>query len=264
MADDPKDHDARVDSNEQPFLEHIIELRARLLRSVLLVVVLFFPIYYFANDIYTFVAAPLLANLPGGTMIATGVATPFLTPFKLAIYTAVFLSVPFILHQAWAFVAPGLYLHEKKLAAPLLASSVGLFYLGVLFAYFVVFPLMFQFLAGVSPEGVTMMTDIGQYLDFVMALFLAFGAAFEIPIATFLLVWTGFATTDSLIAKRPYVIVGCFVAGMLLTPPDVLSQVLLAIPMWMLYEAGIFFARFVRRRADAAQREATEQEDGTT
>jgi sec-independent protein translocase protein TatC len=239
------DHDAAVDSNEQPFLEHIIELRARILRSVLVVVLLFFPIYYFANDLYTFIAAPLLAHLPDGNMIATGVATPFLTPFKLALYVALFLGIPFVLHQIWSFVAPGLYRHEKKFAAPLLVSSVALFYLGIGFAYFVVFPLMFGFLASITPEGVAMMTDIGQYLDFVMAMFLAFGFAFEIPIATVLLVWTGFATPRSLADKRPYVIVGCFVIGMVLTPPDVLSQTLLAIPMWMLYEAGVCFARFL-------------------
>jgi sec-independent protein translocase protein TatC len=178
-------------------------------------------------------------------MIATGVATPFLTPFKLALYVALFLGIPFVLHQIWSFVAPGLYKHEKRFAVPLLVSSVLLFYLGVSFAYFVVFPLMFGFLASITPEGVEMMTDIGQYLDFVLAMFLAFGAAFEIPIATLLLVWTGFATPDSLVQKRPYVIVGCFVIGMVLTPPDVLSQILLAVPMWMLYEAGVFFARFL-------------------
>ncbi len=248
MADLPVkdvDHDVAVDSHEQPFLEHIIELRARILRSVLAVVVLFFPIYYFANDIYAFIAAPLLARLPQGNMIATGVATPFLTPFKLALYVALFLGVPFVLHQIWSFIAPGLYKHEKRFAAPLLFSSVALFYLGVSFAYFVVFPLMFGFLASITPEGVSMMTDIGQYLDFVMAMFLAFGFAFEIPIATVLLVWTGFATPQSLVDKRPYVIVGCFIVGMVLTPPDVLSQILLAVPMWMLYEVGVVFSRFL-------------------
>lgn len=239
------EHDAAVDSNEQPFLDHLIELRARILRSVLAVIVLFFPIYYFANDIYSFIAAPLLANLPDGNMIATGVATPFLTPFKLSLYVALFLGIPVVLHQAWSFIAPGLYRHEKRFAAPLLASSIVLFYLGVTFAYYVVFPLMFAFLASITPEGVSMMTDIGQYLDFVMALFLAFGFAFEIPIATVLLVWTGMATPESLVDKRPYVIVGCFVIGMVLTPPDVLSQILLAVPMWMLYEVGVVFSRFL-------------------
>jgi sec-independent protein translocase protein TatC len=239
------EHDAAVDSNEQPFLDHLIELRARILRSVLVVVVLFFPIYYFANDLYELIASPLREQLPGGSLIATGVASPFLTPFKLSFYVALFLGIPFVLHQVWSFVAPGLYRHEKRFAVPLLISSVALFYLGVSFAYFVVFPLMFGFLASVTPEGVAMMTDIGQYLDFVMAMFLAFGFAFEIPIATVLLVWTGIATPRSLVEKRPYVIVGCFVIGMVLTPPDVLSQILLAVPMWMLYEVGVVFSRLL-------------------
>ncbi len=260
MADQPDTrsaHDAAVDKTEQPFLEHIIELRSRILRSVFMIVVLFFPVYYFANDIYSFVAAPLLTYLPEGNMIATGVATPFLTPFKLSLYVALFLSVPYFLHQAWSFIAPGLYLHEKRFAAPLLISSITLFYMGVSFAYFVVFPVMFKFLASITPEGVLMMTDIGQYLDFVMALFLAFGAAFEIPIAVLLLVWTGFATAQSLVDKRPYVIVGCFVVGMVLTPPDVLSQILLAVPMWMLYEIGVFFARFLPVHANEPTPEQT-------
>lgn len=260
MADQPDTriaHDAAVDKTEQPFLEHIIELRSRILRSVFMIVVLFFPVYYFANDIYSFVAAPLLTYLPEGNMIATGVATPFLTPFKLSLYVALFLSVPYFLHQAWSFIAPGLYLHEKRFAAPLLISSITLFYMGVSFAYFVVFPVMFKFLASITPEGVLMMTDIGQYLDFVMALFLAFGAAFEIPIAVLLLVWTGFATAQSLVDKRPYVIVGCFVVGMVLTPPDVLSQILLAVPMWMLYEIGVFFARFIPVHANEPTPEQT-------
>jgi len=250
-APNPKDHDALVDSNEQPFLDHIIELRARILRGLLAVIILFFPIYFFANDLYGFVAAPLMAHLPGdGNMIATEVASPFLTPFKLAIFTAIFLGMPYLLHQIWAFVSPGLYLHEKRFAFPLLASSVALFYLGVAFAYFLVFPLVFQFFANVTPMGVTMMTDINRYLDFVLKMFFAFGFAFEIPIATLLLAWTGIATARSMAAKRPYVIVGCFVVGMLLTPPDVISQLLLAIPCWILFEIGIVFARMVEKREE--------------
>jgi len=250
-APDPKDHDELVDSNEQPFLDHIIELRARILRGLLAVIFLFFPIYFFANDLYSFVAAPLMAHLPGGgNMIATEVASPFLTPFKLAIFTAVFLGMPYLLHQLWAFVSPGLYLHEKRFAFPLLASSVVLFYLGVAFAYFLVFPLVFQFFASVTPMGVTMMTDINRYLDFVLKMFFAFGFAFEIPIATLLLAWTGIASAKSMAAKRPYVIVGCFVVGMLLTPPDVISQLLLAIPCWILFEIGIVFARMVEKREE--------------
>lgn len=258
---DPAQHDREVDSSEQPFLDHVIELRRRILRSLLVVVVLFFPIYYFANDIYQFVAAPLLALLPtDATMIATEVASPFLTPFKLAIVTAVFAAMPFILHQAWAFVSPGLYLHEKRFAFPLLVSSVALFYAGMAFAYYLVFPLVFAFFTAVTPAGVTMMTDINRYLDFVLKMFFAFGFAFEIPIAILLMVWSGLSTAESLARKRPYVIVGCFVVGMLLTPPDVISQLLLAIPTWMLFEVGVFLARFVAKRsaAGSAAADATE------
>jgi len=258
---DAREHDANVESNEQPFLDHIIELRSRILRALLVVLVLFFPIYYFANDIYQFVAAPLLAHLPSNSgMIATEVASPFLTPFKLAIFTAVFAAMPFVLHQAWAFVSPGLYLHEKRFAMPLLISSVLLFYGGMAFAYFLVFPLVFQFFAAVTPFGVTMMTDINKYLDFVLKMFFAFGFAFEIPIAILLMVWSGLSSSKSLAAKRPYVIVGCFVVGMLLTPPDIISQLLLAIPTWMLFEVGVFLARFVEREAEAreAEREAAD------
>jgi sec-independent protein translocase protein TatC len=248
---DPSQHDEQVDATEMPFLDHIVELRQRMLRAVLVVLVLFFPAYYFANDIYEFVAAPLLAHLPDhSTMIATEVASPFLTPFKLAAVTAVFAGIPFILHQAWAFVSPGLYLHEKRFALPLLVSSVMLFYGGVAFAYFLVFPVVFGFFASVAPTGVTMMTDITRYLDFVLGMFFAFGFTFEIPIAVLLMVWSGITTAERLAASRPYVIVGCFVVGMILTPPDVLSQCLLAIPMWMLFEIGVWVARLVGRRGE--------------
>jgi sec-independent protein translocase protein TatC len=244
-----EEHDRAVDEDGQPFLAHLLELRQRLLRSVLAVAILFFPIYYFANRIYEFVAAPLMANLPSGSsMIATEVASPFLTPFKLAAYTAVFAAMPFMLHQAWSFVSPGLYLREKRFAVPLLVSSIVLFYLGMGFAYFLVFPLVFKFFAGITPIGVTMMTDINLYLDFVIKMFFAFGFSFEIPIATFLLVSSGISSTASMAAKRPYVIVGCFVVGMLLTPPDVISQVMLAVPMWMLFEVGVWFAKLAEAK----------------
>lgn len=243
------DHDALVDSSEQPFLDHVIELRQRILHGLLAVILLFFPIYFFANDLYGFVAAPLMAHLPNdGNMIATEVASPFLTPFKLAIFAAIFLGMPYLLHQIWGFVAPGLYKHEKRFAMPLLFSSIVLFYAGVAFSYYLVFPLVFQFLAGVTPEGVTMMTDINRYLDFVLKMFFAFGFAFEIPVATLLLAWTGIASAKSMANKRPYVIVGCFVFAMLLTPPDVISQLMLAIPTWILFEIGIVFARLAERR----------------
>ncbi|HSG89855.1 MAG TPA: twin-arginine translocase subunit TatC [Pseudomonadales bacterium] len=247
-ANDP---DSGVDAEAQPLLAHLAELRSRLLRAVLAVLVVFFPLFYVANDLYTFVAEPMRAAMPAGaTMIATEVASPFLTPFKLALVSAFFIAIPYVLHQIWAFVSPGLYRHEKRLAIPLLVSSVILFYTGMAFAYFVVFPLVFAFLTSVGPEDVAIATDINAYLDFVLKLFFAFGFAFEIPVATLLAVWTGMADVASLKAKRAYVIVGCFVVGMLLTPPDVISQMLLAIPMWLLYEVGILFAHLVEKRKD--------------
>jgi sec-independent protein translocase protein TatC len=236
---------------EQPFVSHLIELRDRLIRMSIAIFVVFLALFPFANEIYTFVAAPLMAQLPdGNTMIATQVAAPFLTPFKLALIAAVFLSMPFLLYQFWGFIAPGLYKHEKRLATPLLISSIILFYVGVAFAYFVVFPLIFAFLSASTPDGVAMMTDISAYLDFVLALFFAFGIAFEIPIATILLVAAGITTPAALASKRPYVIVGAFVVGMLLTPPDVISQTLLAVPMWLLFELGIVFSKVLVRKRE--------------
>lgn len=245
-------HDLSVDQDEQPFLEHIIELRSRILRSLLAVVVLFIPIYYFANPLYEWIATPLMSQLPeGSTMIATQVATPFLTPLKLAFFSAIFLGVPYLLHQVWSFVAPGLYRHEKRFAMPLLVSSVLLFYAGMAFVYYLVFPLVFAFFTQVAPVGVDIMTDIDQYLNFVLKMFLAFGIAFEIPIATMLLAWSGIATARTMADKRPYVIVGCFIVGMLLTPPDVVSQLLLALPTWLLFELGVFLARFIEKHEAA-------------
>ena len=246
---------------EQPFMSHLLELRDRLLRSVLVVLVVFLALFPFGNDIYVFIAEPLMKVMPQGTsMIATKVASPFLTPFKLSLVAAVFLSMPYLLYQLWGFVAPGLYQHEKRMALPLLASSVVLFYLGAAFAYFVVFPLVFKFFTSVTPEGVAVMTDISEYLDFVLTLFFAFGLTFEIPIATILLVWMGMTTPEKLASKRPYVIVGAFVIGMLLTPPDVISQTLLALPMWLLFEGGVIFSRFfVRDREEAEEEDATEE-----
>ena len=245
----------KQDLGQAPLIEHLIELRSRLLRAVVAIFVIFLGLYPFANEIYTFVAQPLMALLPEGSqMIATEVASPFLAPFKLTLVVAVFVAIPYVLHQAWAFVAPGLYDNEKALAMPILASSVGLFYAGAAFAYYAVFPLLFQFFTQTGPENVAIMTDINQYLNFVLKLFFAFGVAFEIPIATFLLIASGATTVESLSKKRPYVILGCFVVGMLLTPPDVISQSLLAVPMYLLYEVGILFGRLVRhRRRKAAQ-----------
>lgn len=243
---------------EQPFVSHLLELRDRLLRAVIAVGVIFAGLFYFSNDIYQMVAGPLMAHLPeGSSMIATEVASPFLTPFKLTLMSSIFIGMPFILYQLWAFIAPGLYKHEKRLMIPLVASSALLFYIGVLFAYFVVFPLVFAFMASTTPEGVVMATDIAKYLDFVLSLFFAFGIAFEVPIATIILVSMGMTTPESLVQKRPYIIVGAFSIGMLLTPPDVISQTLLALPMWVLFEIGVFFSRIIKR-----DRERREQEDG--
>lgn len=239
------------EQNQAPLIEHLIELRSRLMRAVIAILVIFLGLYAFANDIYLFVAEPLMALLPEGSqMIATEVASPFLAPFKLTLVVAVFAAVPYVLHQAWAFVAPGLYENEKALALPILASSIALFYGGAAFAYYVVFPLLFQFFTQTGPENVAVMTDINQYLNFVLKLFFAFGVAFEIPIATFLLILSGATTVESLSKKRPYVVLGCFVIGMLLTPPDVVSQSLLAVPMYLLYEVGLLFGRLVRRKRD--------------
>lgn len=232
------------DEKQNTLVSHLLELRNRLLHSVLAVLLIFLGLFYFANDIYAFVSAPLRTLMPEGTtMIATEVASPFFTPFKLTMVVSVFLSMPFILHQIWSFIAPGMYSHEKRIALPLLSSSIILFYAGIAFAYYVVFPLVFGFFTSVGPEGVSIMTDINKYLDFVLKLFFAFGLAFEIPVATFLLVASGAASVKSLTDKRPYIVVGCFIFGMLLTPPDMISQILLAIPMWILFEVGIIFAR---------------------
>lgn len=233
---------------KETLLGHLIELRARLLRSFIAVIAVFIVLVPFAQRLYTWVATPLLARLPeGATMIATQVATPFLAPFKLAFFAALFIAMPFVLYQAWAFVAPGLYQQEKRLFAPLFVTSIALFYAGIAFAFFVVFPLIFGFLVAVAPEGVAIMTDINEYLDFVLTLFFAFGVAFEVPVATVLLVWAGFTTPAALARKRQYVLLGCFVIGMFLTPPDVISQTLLAVPMYLLYEIGIIMSRLFLR-----------------
>ncbi|QTH63022.1 twin-arginine translocase subunit TatC [Psychrosphaera ytuae] len=232
-----------------PFIEHLIEIRQRLIRSVIAVLICFLGLAYFANDLYTQVAQPLLDVMPeGANMIATDVAAPFFTPFKMAFMFALMLAFPIILHQMWGFVAPGLYSHEKRLAAPILASSVLLFYGGIAFAYFVVFPLAFAFFTSVAPEGITIATDISSYLDFILKLFFAFGLAFEVPIVVFVACWAGVTTVESLKEKRPYVVVGAFILGMLLTPPDVISQTLLAVPMWLLFEFGLIMASLVKPR----------------
>jgi sec-independent protein translocase protein TatC len=227
-------------------MSHLVELRDRVVRMVLAVLVLFLGMFYWANDIYVYLAEPLTRHLPDdANMIAIDVASPFLTPFKLVLMLAVFLAMPVILYQCWSFVAPGLYANEKRIAGPLLVSSILLFYGGVAFAYYVVFPLVFGFFTSVGPEIVNISTDIGRYLDFVLALFFGFGLAFEVPIATIILVAIGITTPQKLGEKRPFVIVGAFILGMLLTPPDVISQVLLALPVWVLFEAGLIASKII-------------------
>ncbi len=258
MAEAEKSPEESVEASSMGFMSHLIELRDRLLRIVLAILLIFLCLFYWANDIYTYLAEPLTRHLPEGSqMIAIDVASPFLTPFKLVLMLSVFLGMPYILYQIWAFVAPGLYKHEKRLAGPLLASSILLFYCGMLFAYYVVFPLVFGFFTSIGPEMVAISTDIGRYLDFVIALFFGFGIAFEVPIATIILVAIGMTTPDKLAQKRPYVIVAAFVLGMLLTPPDVISQVLLAIPVWLLFETGVIASRYIF--ADRLKQEADEE-----
>jgi sec-independent protein translocase protein TatC len=238
----------KTNTQEQPLVSHLLELRNRLLRSALVILVVFAGLYYFSNDLYLLLSKPLQGFLPeNSSMVAIGIASPFLVPFKLTLFAAVFAAIPFILHQAWSFIAPGLYKHEKRYAIPLLISSTLLFYAGIAFAYFVVLPLVFGFFTSVGPSDVVLMPDINNILDFILKIFMAFGIAFEIPIATFLLVATGITTVDSLASKRPYVFVGCFVIGMLITPPDVISQTVLAVPMWLLFEVGIMFSRLLNK-----------------
>jgi len=240
-------------------MSHLVELRDRVVRMVLAVLVLFLGMFYWANDIYVYLAEPLTRHLPeGANMIAIDVASPFLTPFKLVLMLAVFLAMPVILYQCWSFVAPGLYANEKRIAGPLLVSSILLFYGGVAFAYYAVFPLVFGFFTSVGPEMVNISTDIGRYLDFVLALFFGFGLAFEVPIATIILVAIGITTPQKLGEKRPFVIVGAFILGMLLTPPDIISQVLLALPIWVLFEAGLIASKIIFKDRE---QEADDEED---
>lgn len=235
---------------EQSLVSHLIELRSRLIKAVMTVLVLILVMFPFAGEIYTIIAHPVLSNLSqGNEMIATGVLSPFLTPFKMVIILAVIISMPMIIYQIWAFVAPGLYKSEKRIATPILVSSIVLFYLGCAFAYFIVFPIIFVFLPGIAPEGVTYMPDINSYLDIVVRLFFAFGLAFEIPVAVIILIMLGVTSADKLAKSRPYVIVGIFVIAMLLTPPDPSSQILLAIPMWILFEFGIMMGQVLRKKA---------------
>jgi len=236
--------------NSSLFTQHLIELRMRLLKCFGVIIGIFCALIYFANDIYAFISTPLKRYLPENAgMIATDITSPFFTPFKLTLVVSIFIAIPFLLHQIWSFMSPGLYKAEKKIAMSLLCSSIILFYAGVVFAFYIVFPILFGFFTSIVPNDVTMMTDINNYLDFVLKMFFAFGIAFEIPIFTIVCVWTGITDIQSLKQKRPYIIIICFILGMLLTPPDVFSQSLLAIPTWLLFESGIFFSRFIAHKS---------------
>ena len=238
-------------SQQLPLISHLLELRTKLLHAIASVLLVFICLVYWANDIYHYMAIPLMQSLPEtGSMIATDVAAPFFAPFKLTLVLSFFIAVPYVLYQIWSFVAPGLYKHEKRLVVPLLISSTLLFYLGIAFAYYVVFPVVFGFFANVAPEGVQVATDISSYLDFILKLFFAFGLAFEIPVAVILMCWAGVTTVEDLKAKRPYIVVGAFVIGMLLTPPDIISQTMLAVPMLILFEGGLLAARLYSPKSD--------------
>lgn len=244
------------DLSEGTLLSHLVELRGRLLKVAAAVVVVFVALLPFSRKIFSLVSEPLREVLPGNAMIATQVASPLLTPFKLTFFAAFFIAMPVVLYQVWSFVAPGLYKKEKRFAIPLLASSIILFYMGIAFAYFVVFPLMFGFFTSVAPEGVEVQTDIAQFLDFITTIVFAFGLAFEVPVATVLIVWTGLTTPEKLGKARPYVFLGAFIMGMFLTPPDVISQTLLAVPVYVLYELGIVMSKvFVIRKEDTEEDE---------
>jgi sec-independent protein translocase protein TatC len=233
---------------EGTLISHLLELRDRLLRAFIAVLIAFVPIAFFANEVFTLVAQPLIDKLPeGSSLIATSVISPFMTPFKLAFFVALFIAMPYVLYQIWAFVAPGLYRHEKRFALPLLVSSIVLFYTGVAFAYLVVFPVMFDFFANTTPAGVRMMTDITSYMDFVLTMFLCFGLAFEVPVVVVLLVLTGLVKVDKLAEIRGYVLIGIFVIAAILTPPDAISQTIMAVPMYLLYEGGLVMARLMER-----------------
>ena len=233
---------------EGTLISHLLELRDRVLRAFVAVLLIFLPIAFFANDVFTIVAQPLIDKLPdGASLIATSVISPFMTPFKLSFFVALFVAMPYVLYQVWAFVAPGLYRHEKRFALPLLVSSIVLFYAGVAFAYFAVFPVMFEFFASITPKGVVMMTDITSYMDFVLTMFLCFGLAFEVPVVVVLLVLTGLVKVEKLAEIRGYVLIGIFVIAAILTPPDAISQTIMAVPMYLLYEGGLVMARLMNR-----------------
>jgi sec-independent protein translocase protein TatC len=249
-----------IKAEPDSLLGHLVELRNRLLRCVIAVLVVFACLAYFATDLYELLSKPLIAVLPdGSSMIATDVASPFFAPFKLTFVVAICLAIPYILLQVWQFIAPALYQKERRLIAPLVISSTLLFYAGIAFAYYVVFPIVFAFFTSYAPDNITIATDISSYLNFVLKLFFAFGIAFEIPVVILLLIWSGTTTAKALAAKRAYIVVGAFVVGMLLTPPDVISQTLLAIPMWFLFECGLLLSRFYQPAADDDETESDQE-----
>ncbi|MEQ1579142.1 MAG: twin-arginine translocase subunit TatC [Steroidobacteraceae bacterium] len=256
--------DARENLAEGSLISHLLELRDRLLRAVIAIGVVFVPLAFFSNELFTLVAQPLISKLPADTsIIATSLISPFMAPLKLALVTSLFIAMPYVLYQIWAFVSPGLYRHEKRFAVPLLVSSIVLFYLGVAFAYFVVFPLMFTFLTTTGPVGVRMMTDMSNYLDFVLLLFMAFGIAFEIPVATVLLAWTGLVKLETMSSNRGYVLLGIFIIAAFLTPPDAISQSFMAVPMYLLYELGIIASKILLKEKLAERRKEEQESAGT-
>ncbi len=243
---------------------HLVELRNRLIKMLVSVLIIFLPLAFYSNDLYNLLAEPLMANMPAGTnMIATSVTSPFLAPLRFAMVLAAFLGMPIILYHFWGFIAPGLYKHERRMIFPLLFGSVLLFYSGVLFAYFIFFPMVFGFFVKIAPQGVAVMTDISSYLDFVLSMFFAFGVAFQVPIVTIVLVWVGVVTPEVLAQKRRYIIVGAFLVAMILTPPDVFSQTFLALPICVLFEVGLLLSRFVVRQQQAREAEEAMASDQT-
>ena len=248
--------DQKNSMEKLPLVQHLIELRRSLLRSVIAIVVFFVVLFPFADEVYNFIAAPIVQAIPGSNLIAIGVISPFLTPLKMSLILAIYIAMPYLLYQLWMFIAPALYRHEKRLVLPLVVSSTLLFYAGLVFSFYIVFPVIFGFLAGVGPDSVNFAPDIQYYLDFILKVSFAFGVAFEVPVVTILLIIFGVTTPQKLKKNRSYIIVGSFVIGMILTPPDVISQFLIAIPIWLLFEAGLIFSSFFRVREDGKQRSA--------
>ncbi|MFL2508553.1 MAG: twin-arginine translocase subunit TatC [Candidatus Pseudothioglobus sp.] len=248
--------DQKNSMEKLPLVQHLIELRRSLLRSVIAIVVFFVVLFPFADEVYNFIAAPIVQAIPGSNLIAIGVISPFLTPLKMSLIIAIYIAMPYLLYQLWMFIAPALYRHEKRLVLPLVVSSTLLFYAGLVFSFYIVFPVIFGFLAGVGPDSVNFAPDIQYYLDFILKVSFAFGVAFEVPVVTILLIIFGVTTPQKLKKNRSYIIVGSFVIGMILTPPDVISQFLIAIPIWLLFEAGLIFSSFFRVRESDKQRSA--------